>query len=411
MNFFLILGIIILLEFFRNVFITNYNIFYSYFWIKNERRKFKIRDPKKRIHIIIPIFNEEKIIDKTLKYFKKINYPFLKIYIVTTKKEKELDETINKLSKYLGSDKVYHIHYPFSIGDKASQINFAVKNIKIKEEDYIAIYDVDSRPEKNTFWYVGSDSQDSDIYQQFSLYFKDFNKIPYISKAGSFLQTRWSFGYELKKAINNSPLVYCIGHGLFIKKKVFDDLGGFPEDSLAEDLSFGYWASSNGVKIKPIPFFDNAEYAPDFKSAVVQSSRWFGGETESYKRIDFKKRKIWNTLFFIKRAYEISHWIIGPPLFALIFVYFITSKSSLLIGLSFAFLFFLIMPWYVLLLLKKDFFREISNERLIFNKLIIVYFLYLKYLLNFIGPIYFLYLKTKTFLNSNEIPFIKTKRI
>lgn len=99
----------------------------------------------------------------------------------------------------------------------ANQLNYATK--ELSGEEVIAIYNIDSKPEEKTFKYVLKNINDRSVYQQVS-YFDNNHKG--IMKSAENWQNRWSIIYELGKYLSNRKIEfkYCIGHGLFMKKKI-----------------------------------------------------------------------------------------------------------------------------------------------------------------------------------------------
>ena len=89
-------------------------------------------------------------------------------------------------------------------------------------------------------------------------------------------QNRWSVVYEMGKYLSDLKLEfkYCIGHGLFIKKKIFDKIGYLSEDEINEDNEFGYRLNINNISIKPIPFMEHADFANNKKIYIKQQSTW-----------------------------------------------------------------------------------------------------------------------------------------
>jgi len=437
----LIIASLIFLETLRRGFKFYYNTKESFFWVQKNREKW-IREIKKvkkeksfcpEIITLIPILKEKLIIKETMEYFSQIDYPNLKIYLITTEKEylhcgKKKETTIEIIKKEIKNfKKILHIHYPYKKGDKANQLNYAIKKISPSPKTFIAVYDADSRPEKNIFWYIAADKEKSKIYQQFPIYFKNYNNLSLVSKSSALFQTRWSLGYELpttkitfelrdnKDFLSRirSYLVYCIGHGLFIKAGTLKKLGGFPENTLAEDISLGYRASFSGVPIKPTPFFDNVEYAPDIKSAIIQSSRWFAGETNVLKNKNFiqKSQRLDKYFLLTKRLYHLSRWPFGSLLFLIAFLISIYENSLFLILFAIFSVVIYLIPSYFILTKNFNFFEGIIEKKLERDSLLLIILGgYIKSTINCLGPFYHFYKIAKYKICGEKYEFIKTKR-
>lgn len=94
-------------------------------------------------------------------------------------------------------------------------------------------------------------------------------------------QNRWSIVYELGKLLevskNNLGFMYTIGHGLFIKNKFLQEIGGYNENDLNEDNEFGYRLRKEGLKIYPIPFLEKSGFASNLSIYIKQQAVWFNG--------------------------------------------------------------------------------------------------------------------------------------
>ena len=226
---------------------------------------------KHKIKVIIPAMNEVKNVDRSINYFKKLS-KYCDVIYVTTSKEKDM-LTYKKITKKITSSRptnIYVKNCPNTYGTMATQINYVAKTLD--SNDVIALYNIDSQPEEKTFQYVLEHIDDSNLLQQVS-YFND--DLHFITKSGQDWQNRWSIIYETGRYLSNSKLMfkYCIGHGLFIKKKNLDKYGYLSESEINEDNDFGYRMLINGVKIEPIPFLEKADFAKNAFSYYRNNNR------------------------------------------------------------------------------------------------------------------------------------------
>ena len=208
------------------------------------------------------------------------------------------------------------IHYPNNNKIVTDQINFASKLISQSTNsstDLIAIYNADSRPNIDTFVSV-SDARDEynkiynkepNIIQQSSLFTLNYSKLPntisgYILKAGCINQSIWTLANEIFLLRNQSYLVnkrssnlielfkntepaYCIAHGMFANLQYFNSRGGFPTETLNEDLPFGFFTCARGDSILPIKKLENSESPETIKSLINQKKVWFNPYLEFLK--------------------------------------------------------------------------------------------------------------------------------
>lgn len=344
-------------------------------WIKKCNKLKIIPDYNKSIHVILPVLKEEKRIKDTVKYFLKTFSKFknLKISIVTTEAEtlysKNKTNTID-IAKDLAklNKNVLHFHYPQVDGKMAHQVNYAVKELAKKyglKNSIFMLYNADSRPDEKTFDWVTQDMKKNptnEVYQQYGNYLLNYDRLGHSLKkailvsAGSW-QNRWSYGFEIPHALSQKnkfnllgyPLNYCIGHGLFFTKSIFDKLGGFAEDMHNEDAIFGLELSYLKKEINPIPFFDLSESPDSLKGLLIQKKNWFFGPFQAFKyfkkiiskRKNINKSKLW--ILSLKLFSHALYWIIGPSLFLLSLILLIFNYSLINLVL-FLLVFFIFLP-------------------------------------------------------------------
>ena len=157
-----------------------------------KQKKYKVKEYVD-IYVLLPALKEQKIVKETIDWFKNIKYKGnIKYVIVTTEKEENefkknniKSETTNKVvSKYLKKikdNRFLHFHYPKTEGNKSSQMNYAILQLKSKnmnlDNTYISVFDFDSRPEKTTFDELNKVIQNKnkpDMVQQIPLAIKNY---------------------------------------------------------------------------------------------------------------------------------------------------------------------------------------------------------------------------------------------
>ncbi len=361
-----------------------FRIYRSISWIMKNRvvsnEKYGSRE---KIYILIPVLFEADIIEDTVHYF---NDNFLEkrddvlLVIITTEKEKDIsgsglntiDVVENLVSKY---QKVIHIHFPERNGKIAHQLNYAVRRLIDDWElnngnDLLAFYNADSRPEKETFDWVQEKFKDGtcSAFQQYGCYSENISHIdraPWSSilLSGSLWQTRWAIGFEIYNALKqlkfrhkirifnlNYPLNYCIGHGLFVTRNLFEKIGGFSEKTHNEDAIMGLQLSDLQEVIMPVPYFDVSESPDTLKMLYKQKSNWYFGPLQSYSYTALILKKIHYGIFRKMRLLLLStklfshaiFWIVGPTLMLLSLVLAVTYNDiqlfvfSLLASMLFA---------------------------------------------------------------------------
>jgi len=243
----------------------------SLIWFKNNFRKVgnNIEGELPSIFVIIPALREQKRIIQTIKYFLVSfgDYP-INIIIATTNREFEKSfeglSTQKLVENYIKQNRlesrVSVLNFPERYGKKAHQLNYVLDTLKDKKE-FIAVYDADSRPHKSTldaFYRQVSLHPEAEVFQQSALFFNNFNTLGNsFLKASAVLQSRWTLAHEMARLLRQSGKdnifskmanAHCVGHGLIIKFKTLNKIGGFPEETMNEDLALGYLLRTKELK-------------------------------------------------------------------------------------------------------------------------------------------------------------------
>jgi len=417
------------------------------------------------IYVFIPVLRErEAMIQDCLQYFAGMNYPPDKTRIILVTSEKEIhglgivnrrkttidfvESAIRKQDGELGVEMFRRVHYPKIQGDKADQLNHAIYVLSItfpSEDVFLATYDVDSRPDRETLRRVAEryleSNRNASAFQQYSIYLKNYSSLSPIMKCSAIYQTLWTFIYELPTAsgqldrltrnqVSNQPhlarimgclkqrLVYCVGHGHFIKSSVLQAVGLYPTNMLAEDLLLGYRLSLRSIPIEPIWAFDVVDSPASMMDLIKQAARWFGGETNI--RHIYREAKSANpslsgcmTFAYIARLYGIGCWLLGPMVFTFFILVTTSAKAyalttlGLVLGLLYSgakFAVFFAMAHRMDALTKSDFKPKFGES------ILVIALSPLRCLFNCLGPIYFVANKLWLLRSKREYEFERTEK-
>ncbi|MEY7999927.1 TIGR04283 family arsenosugar biosynthesis glycosyltransferase [Clostridium sp. Mt-5] len=162
------------------------------------------------VSIIIPVLNEEKKLKNFLTILESI------------KGEKEIilvdGKSTDNTASIAGSK---YTKVLFSERGRSKQMN---KGAKYAEGNVLWFLHADSIVDPNSINYIEKAIEDKNIGGGFSLYFYDFNTLfmRYISKTSNIRAEK--FG------------IYFGDQGLFIRKDIFEKLGGYADIDIMEDL-------------------------------------------------------------------------------------------------------------------------------------------------------------------------------
>lgn len=295
--------------------------------------KIKLKNYPK-VTVVVPCWNEEKTIHKTVRSLLDLNYPKdkVQIFIIDDGSTDNTWNLINEFVKY-PNIKVFHKEN----GGKHTALNLGLEHCNT---DFFGCLDADSLADSES------------LVRLMSYFEKDKNVMAVVPSVvvhnpKNFIQqaqkAEYHMGIYYKKmlsflgAINVTP-----GPLTIFRKKVFDDLGGYRLAHNTEDMEIAYRMQKNRYKIEHCNdayVYTNAPVAT--KKLYRQRLRWVYGfinNTIDYREVLFKK-KYGNFAIFTLPMGIISivsvSYLFGKIVYN--FGHFLYSKIVLLrtVGLSF----------------------------------------------------------------------------
>lgn len=406
---YLIIGLLLFYYIFGGILII-LGIIFTTKRISKEQNKHYKGNLKNKYYILLPVYYEQKIIEESIDYFYSIfkNNKKVKVLIIATERENCINSTYaiaKKIIENKKADNILVLKAPKKYKNKVGQINYVLKCNLIDNDAIVAIYDIDSRPDKKILEIVDNlleKNKSVNIFQQVSSYCNNLNNLiginKIISASDALAQTKWSLGFEYQlyllynKLISKNklrPLVYCIGHGLYVRNSFLKYIDGFSEVNPNDDLSFGYQASVLGECIIPIPLLDKCNISFDYKETVSQYKYWSKGSNLYYQDIKFYKKKHnielskkQEMIFFLQGLLRNLLWAWRSLLWLIIMIIscYLNNKS-LVIFCFFGLFVYVIMPQIIVYIeLKKM--EKIKIENIFLS----ILFSPINFLLRGIGP-------------------------
>ena len=261
------------------------SLFLSIFWIQviyTSKKERKIENINKKITIIVPAYNEEKTIAKTLKSLIDLNYKNKEIIVVS---DSSTDNTEKEVKKFKNVILLRNKHT--GIG-KSSAVN---KGLKYATGEFIAVVDADSEIEKESLNYIMHNFEDEAVgavistikVRRLNNVYEKLQRIEYM--LASFSRTLMS----KIDTLHVTPGALSVYRTHLIKK-----LGGFDENNLTEDLEIAMRLKYHGYNIKIAEKAVSYTHVPStFRSLWHQRVRWFRGfiyNTAKYRKM-FMSRK------------------------------------------------------------------------------------------------------------------------
>jgi cellulose synthase/poly-beta-1,6-N-acetylglucosamine synthase-like glycosyltransferase len=249
-------------------------IFYILLFLTTRDRLLKDPKPKKfpRVSVLIPAYNEEKNIGKSISAALALNYPDFEVIVVD---DGSTDDTLKEAKKYAKKGKV--IVLTKKNGGKASALNHGLKKAS---GELVATLDADSFPEKDSLRHVVGYFNDAKVMAVTSNVkvlnarggLQSLQRLEYIGIA---------FARKILSFLNGIPVTP--GPLSVFRKKVFDELGGFDEKNITEDIeialriqnaNYQIASSLNSVVYTVVP--------SNLSSYFKQRIRWGVGGIRNY---------------------------------------------------------------------------------------------------------------------------------
>jgi len=275
-------------------------LFISCFWIIVFLDNLAILwdDPKSKkkysISAIIPAYNEEKAIIKTINSLLAQDYP-KDLFEIIVVNDGSTDNTKSVCEDFAKKGLITLINK--RNGGKASAMN---KAIKVAKNELIYVLDADSFAQKDSF-------------KQLIGYFNNpkvaavTSSMEVTSKNTMVQKIQWIeyfFSIFMRKIMSLFNCLYVTpGPGSIYRKKVILEVGGFSENTLTEDMEIAFNIQNHGYIIENSLNSKVLTNTPDKLSALIkQRRRWYTGFIEdsiSYKHFYMNKKNGFLGMFLL----------------------------------------------------------------------------------------------------------------
>ena len=204
------------------------------------RRELKLREYPS-VTIIVPCWNEEKTVEKTVNSLLKLNYPKEKLYL-TLINDGSTDNTLEVLQKFSGYKNIKI--FTKENGGKHTALNFGIEN---SDTEFIGCLDADSIVDREALLRI------MDCFKKDSELMAVTPSI-IVNDPKNFIQKAQSFEHFITVFIRKihgllGAMTVLPGPFSIYKKRVFDELGLFREAYNLEDTEIAYRMQKHRYKI------------------------------------------------------------------------------------------------------------------------------------------------------------------
>ncbi|MFA7707785.1 MAG: glycosyltransferase [Candidatus Pacearchaeota archaeon] len=273
-----------MLSLFLIIYLKNKNLLFSY----------PITNKKYSVSVLVPTFNEEKTIEDTIKHILNIDYPIEEIILIN---DKSTDSTL-KIMKELAEkhSQIKILDNKVNLG-KAGSLNRAWREAK---GELVVVVDADSYPASNSL-------------KSMVGYFDD-EKVAVVSapvvarNTDKFIEKLQAIEYKMialtRKLLEYVDSIYVTPGPLAVyRKKALEDINGFDEKNMTEDIEATWHLTHNGWSRKMCLSTSVSSTVPSkFKAWYKQRRRWNVGGLQcihKYKDSLFSTKKGMLGIFII----------------------------------------------------------------------------------------------------------------
>jgi cellulose synthase/poly-beta-1,6-N-acetylglucosamine synthase-like glycosyltransferase len=279
--------------------------------------------------IIVPVKNEGKVIGRFLDAVTRLNYPkdMMEVIIV---EDGSTDDTVSICTKHadMQNVNVRVVHRPLCNG-KPSALNHALGQAR---GEIVAFFDADSVPASDALLNVSKYFEDANVAAVQGRTLSININENMLTRFISYEEAVWCEAYlQGKDALD--LFVHLKGSCQFLRRDVLEQLKGFDENALSEDMELSARLTERGYKIRYASDARCWQESPaDLRQLLRQRTRWFRGTMEvafRYGRLMAKPNR---------RTIDAEATLIGPFVLILSLLSYAASFLTFLTPFSFGML-------------------------------------------------------------------------
>jgi len=265
------------------LFWTVYNGSIIYVGIRNKRKQMSMGPDTRlaefpKFSIIVPTKNEETVIRRCLDGILNIDYPKDKMQIIVVDGKSD-DNTYKICSEF--SEK-----YPENIkiiSEKTAKGKPAALNLALPyiDGEIVGVFDADSFPEKEVLSKVASYFNDKKVIALQGRTTSLNEKSNALTRVIAMEEKAW-FQALMSGREKMQLFVPLTGSCQFVRRNVLEELGGWDENSLTEDVELALRLVEKNYLIKYAPDVCSGQETPSSLGPLVrQRVRWYRGYMET----------------------------------------------------------------------------------------------------------------------------------
>lgn len=233
-----------------------------------------------KVSILVPVKNEEKVVGRLLRALLNLDYPPEKREIILVD-DGSADKTVEICEEYARcSNQIRLLHRSASDG-KPSALNYGLRHAK---GEIVATFDADNVPESDVLLKavkLFEDPSTAAVQGTICSINADENRL---TKFLSYEEAvRYRVYLQGKDALK--LFVHLAGTCQFIRRSALDEVGGWSEESMTEDIEISAKLAERGYSIRYVSDIRSWQENPvNVTQFVNQRARWYRGCLETALR-------------------------------------------------------------------------------------------------------------------------------
>lgn len=258
-------------------------MFYMYVAIKHQKRKLRKNPPQGEclyrpfVSIMVPCHNEEDVIEETVKNISALDYPDFEIILIDDRSSDSTPEIIKRLEKEYDNLKIL-LRHDGDFPGKSAVLNDAMK---IAHGDAILVFDADAKiqPDFLKKMIVKLEPKDVGAVQaRKNIINAKQNFLTACQYNEYVMDTHLQIGRDAVRGA-----VELRGNGEIIKREALEDINGWNNETITDDLDMSTRLHVKGWDIRFCPdAIVYEEGVVTFPALIRQRRRWVEGSIRRY---------------------------------------------------------------------------------------------------------------------------------
>lgn len=263
------------------LFWTVYNGSIIYVGIKNKRKQQTTQDSSidfPKFSLIVPTKNEENVIGRCLNGILNIDYPKDKMEVIIVDGNSS-DETYNVCSEFTAQyPTLFKLLKESQSKGKPAALNLAMPHVT---GEIVGVFDADSLPEKTSLRKAASHFADKAVMAVQGRTTSLNEKSNALTRVIAMEEKAW-FQALMSGREKMQLFVPLTGSCQFVRRSVLQELGGWDENSLTEDVELALRLVEKKHLIKYAPDVYSGQETPNsLGNLIKQRIRWYRGYMET----------------------------------------------------------------------------------------------------------------------------------